>query len=692
MTDTDSVLGEPRIKRKFIIAVDYGTTYSSVSYIIVEDGQSIAEKIEDIRTIEGYDGEPENGPWTSVPTELWYPDDDYARAEETYANPANGLNHNGEDPESDLYMEDGDLPLWRPQDQVEHRVPEKVIWGYKVQDALGALDTQTGRDSRNKPILRAKLLLDHESHTQEQRDKLTPTLQYLRRKKLIKRNEDVITDFLACLLRHTKEKLEELHSFSVDECDVEVVMCVPVIWNNKACRTMQWAMGSALQAAGFRTENDFVSDLFIVSEPEAAATFVLAEQIHLMKNEVFMLIDAGGGTIDVITYKVNLESPLRLEKQVAEPEGAMNGSSFINERFRTFMTHRLQTQREGVEAAEGKSIEGVVDGEDIMPKFEMNFKRRANFEKQSLCNRKYKVMGLVENKALGVLRNNVSVEYKDLEAFFRPSLLNVVGLMRSQLYKAETNNIPVDKVILTGGFAASPALQAFLLQELKPYRNVNGNPIRLILPEQHSNGAAISAGAALRALDKEHGPARNISSSYGILYIEEYDPRRFRQHRECSYPKPDQYDGIRRISTIDWIIKKDSEVAPDHTDTRELLHMFAPTRERFLCEELLYLSDTSKESHYTKYHPYNKKQYELIGKIVIDMTFLRNENIIGLTKLSTGSDHYAVKFDLHIQVMDRNLKVWGTWPPRSEGGQGERLLEGSVRYINMAAAFAPGTK
>ena len=39
-------------------------------------------------------------------------------------------------------------------------------------------------------------------------------------------------------------------------------------------------------------------------------------------NETFVLLDAGGGTVDAITYTVDKETPLRLKTEEVELDGA----------------------------------------------------------------------------------------------------------------------------------------------------------------------------------------------------------------------------------------------------------------------------------------------------------------------------------------------------------------------------------
>ncbi len=71
-------------------------------------------------------------------------------------------------------------------------------------------------------------------------------------------------------------------------------MTIPAIWTGDACRKMQRAMGVAIEQAKFGT----VGNLFLVTEPEAAATYVLNQckrgdaitvreyWYHLMRNHV----------------------------------------------------------------------------------------------------------------------------------------------------------------------------------------------------------------------------------------------------------------------------------------------------------------------------------------------------------------------------------------------------------------------
>lgn len=123
---------------------------------------------------------------------------------------------------------------------------------------------------------RFKLLLDESNLTQNVRVELEPNCKELKRKKIIKDKEDVIADYLKYLFSHAKDELVNGHDFSGAR-PVEFVLCVPPMWTPKASKIMQKNMERAIRETGFgRVKNNSVDNLFIVSEPEAAAAYVLA--------------------------------------------------------------------------------------------------------------------------------------------------------------------------------------------------------------------------------------------------------------------------------------------------------------------------------------------------------------------------------------------------------------------------------
>jgi molecular chaperone DnaK (HSP70) len=105
-----------------------------------------------------------------------------------------------------------------------------------------------------------------------------------------------------------------------------VVLTVPATWTDQAKDRTR----AAAKRAGLP------DDIKTVSEPEAAALAIfhdlkkIRDEAHLPKiGEAFVVCDAGGGTVDLISYKVKGEDPLALE-EFATGDGDLCGSVFID--------------------------------------------------------------------------------------------------------------------------------------------------------------------------------------------------------------------------------------------------------------------------------------------------------------------------------------------------------------------------
>lgn len=109
------------------------------------------------------------------------------------------------------------------------------------------------------------------------RAEIAPVFKKLKRLGLINQDTDIIRDYLQQLFRHTKYELQRLNNYD-DNDSIEFVLCVPDAWSSKARRRMQAAMNAAAQRSGLGNSMNGIDDLFIVSETEAAAAFVLAER------------------------------------------------------------------------------------------------------------------------------------------------------------------------------------------------------------------------------------------------------------------------------------------------------------------------------------------------------------------------------------------------------------------------------
>jgi hypothetical protein len=281
MTDAEPIFVQANSgRRRFVIAVDYGTTFSAVSFVILQPGQTSDNiNISSIGTISDYPGDlhQHRDPATEVPTELWYLDKPKPSRGRPRKNPLPGTSSSIQLTKDSDEEEEIDPMFAPPTVQGSSRpIPPTLYWGYEVQRQLGQPDGPNPNDAAQRHIKKAKLLLYESESTASCRAGLSEAICYLQDKKLIKHREDVITDFLTKLLCHTKNQLEKKHSFD-ENCDPEFVLCVPPAWGLKSTRIMYSSMNTAIARAGFMIDRgQAINSVFLVSEPEAAATYFLA--------------------------------------------------------------------------------------------------------------------------------------------------------------------------------------------------------------------------------------------------------------------------------------------------------------------------------------------------------------------------------------------------------------------------------
>ena len=87
--------------------------------------------------------------------------------------------------------------------------------------------------------------------------------------------------------------------------------------------------------------------LQVVSEPEAAAMYALdALDPHNIKiGDTFVLCDAGGGTVDLISFTVLALKPKLKIVEASPGSGDVCGASFLDRIFQDFIQRKLGKDR-----------------------------------------------------------------------------------------------------------------------------------------------------------------------------------------------------------------------------------------------------------------------------------------------------------------------------------------------------------
>ena len=293
-SDRDVDMEEAESPSHLIVAFDFGTTFSSVAYARVSERMPRDTLgITNVKCITRYpDDRAPPGvtfawePREDVPTELWYNLPPPPKQRKSGHQTLQGSGEESMNEDSTLSDASSEFSCSYPED-AENLENEQLnsgedcgrsaslFWGFGVQKQLKNIDIPKDGTRR---LTRFKLMLHENSkETEDIRAGLSVILKNLKKSKMVKQDTDVVSDYLEQLFKHTKAELRRLNEYS-DSTPVEFVLCVPAVWPSKACRFMQAAMSAAAKRSEFGyLVNGSLDNLFIISEPEAAAACVLAE-------------------------------------------------------------------------------------------------------------------------------------------------------------------------------------------------------------------------------------------------------------------------------------------------------------------------------------------------------------------------------------------------------------------------------
>ncbi|RYN89541.1 hypothetical protein AA0120_g6203 [Alternaria tenuissima] len=617
------------------VALDFGTTYTSIAF--VRKGER------EIHTIDQWDGDrcqQSNG--RQVPTES-------------------------------VYLNSSRLHGYKAQRSVEYPRKDNAVIAH---------------------IKRMKLLLDDTgcAWTQNAKRDITKQVQKLKAHRLIDSEQDIIRHILKYYFSHIKQTLERVDGFN-DGNSVELIFSVPVCWSTMANAFMSKCIETAMRESEFGLIKDQCGssvNLFMVNEAEAGASYALASHQHdgvIKRMEVFLLVDSGGGTTDLGLYRTTEIEPLRLEREINPPSGAMCGSSDLNERMRTLALSDLRDQEYLVAAG---TMEAIVD-RFIMPLFENEHKRSFKYH-DSFQRFEFPILGLrASQNNRRLLDGQYVLDYDDMWSIFKPSLRTIRNLMRDQILSATAKDIMVDSIVVIGGFGDSPALRDYLRLWLNAFNRNSGLDIGMKFTLANTGASGIAMGAIMRAQDKQLGPERIPTQSIGIYRHINWEEG---STDPCMTQQKAQKDGEGEYvikNTILWIVKKGHDVIPRvHRVEVVVRHLFWEHARYWKGQEILFISDSCTEDYWQRTSKYNKGKTTQLGKVVFDVTDLKERHVKAHKEKgwSTRSLKIRVEVLIQIEIIGRDLKFFVRWPANREG----KLLPAARSSFSVAAAFKPGTE
>mmetsp|Transcript_13369 Transcript_13369/g.31322 ORF Transcript_13369/g.31322 Transcript_13369/m.31322 type:complete len:586 (-) Transcript_13369:405-2162(-) len=333
----------------------------------------------------------------------------------------------------------------------------------------------------------------------------------------------VITETLGFVRKEAMEEINKsqlVAAIGVEE--VQWVVTVPAIWKDKA----KGLMREAAMKAGMITSLDS-SNLQLALEPEAACMACETESKRMKVGNKFMVLDCGGGTVDITTYSVVSTDPWRIE-ELAVPSGGPWGSTFVDAQFEKFVQdligadtfRRFKPSAGWVELME--TWENVKLSCNEVESFDGDLTKAINFAPMLDYLQGKTIASLVAeyNRRYGSnlqtrRATTVLVPLSKIQNFFRPVVEKIVKHVSDLLERT-----PVDYILLVGGFAESK----FLMHRVKnAFENDN---TRVVVPLRPS--LAVVRGAVSFSLGKgQQIQSRLARYTYGVDQSREFDLSRF---------------------------------------------------------------------------------------------------------------------------------------------------------------------
>ncbi|CAI2172471.1 1057_t:CDS:2 [Funneliformis geosporum] len=315
-------------------------------------------------------------------------------------------------------------------------------------------------------------------------------------------HKKVITDYLERLCDMIKKSLssrwKDLHFYS----NVLTVFTIPAEFDDDAIKTMR----ECAFAARF-TNDKFSRNLVFTTEPEAAAVYCLdflKTMYKLKPGDSFMVVDSGGGTVDLSRHEILTNNGL---SELTERTGESCGSSFIDKKFIEFLGNKL-----GVTVIEKLNT----DYKNLLQHFVQEFGRRAKipFTGRKSDFRDFRIdlddfpwiKGIIEGEEKRLLRRDnwtITVRFNDVKEMFDPIIQDIINLIREQL---EKDHAKCSAIMFVGGFGESKYLLEKIRREFKDVPIITEAPNPIV---------AVVKGGVQFGLNNEIVVNRVLKRTYG---------------------------------------------------------------------------------------------------------------------------------------------------------------------------------
>ncbi|KAF8959240.1 hypothetical protein BDZ97DRAFT_1838744 [Flammula alnicola] len=434
-------------RRKLVVAFDVGTTFSGISYSVLDPGQ-----VPIIKGVTRFPAQGTIGGASKIPTVIYY----------------------------DKLGKVCAIGAETTRDGIDVEAQEhgwvKAQW-FKLH-------------LRTKSKLRAKQNVDWEIYP------LPPKKEVI----------NVFADFLRYLLACTFQYIQDTHVNGPDlwesaKGDISYVLSHPNGWEG----IEQDKMRRAAVIAGLIPDTlSGRARLSLVTEGEASLHFAIRAGIlaeAMSSGQGVIIVDAGGGTVDLSAYGQKPEELSQTFEEIAAPQCLFNGSVYVSVYAKKFLLGLLEDSP------------FINDVEDIVNIFDRSTKLRFKDAEEP----QYIKFGTTRDNDVNcnIRFGQLKLAGSDIARFFQPAIDCII---QAVLEQRKTATQKISHVLMVGGFAASD----WLFRNVSKAMTEQALGLNVVRPEEHVN-KAVADGAISFFLD--HFVRTRISKvTYGCFCVIPYIP------------------------------------------------------------------------------------------------------------------------------------------------------------------------
>ncbi|KAL2679377.1 hypothetical protein Neosp_010151 [[Neocosmospora] mangrovei] len=396
---------------------------------------------------------------------------------------------------------------------------------------------------------------------------------------LTKSPSDIVKDFLLKIARQYYLHMKGQSSALIGgQIPLDVALTHPAEWGYEPLNKLYRAATGAFHKQMFPT----LRHVYFVPEPEACALFTVQQLIrnkedslipvscpvpqeYYMINvpcqgECFVICDAGGGTVDLATYRIDKINPLEISR-VAPGTGAYCGATLIDRAFIRWLksiTTNLDILDD--EVGTGGHFLLTPERKTLLNRFDP-FKHQFTGSETNILTLASGIQ--VKPETPGFKNGLLTIDA--MKGFFDESLNGTLRLIAKQVEGATVKGEVVTvghsgKVFMSGGLSQSE----YLFRMVQEWARNNPNEMEVTRPEEC--WTAVTQGSVLRVMGLGASQPTAVQACprhYGIAASEEWSQWRHGGKGQKS-PVKDQVHGHKMaVGQITWLVRKGDVIIPD---------------------------------------------------------------------------------------------------------------------------------